>query len=125
LPAAATQILTSWRKKCGNSARFPLRTGENSVIVRAIAAALGEAFGPKRGRARVAQPVTAILSSHAELAAKARAFTGDANEAGLLVGKVVSRAFSTFKGEAAYDVVLHAMQRDLDAMIEKLRRAKL
>jgi hypothetical protein len=83
------------------------------------------AFGPKRGRALMAQPVTAILSNHAELAAKARAFTGDANEAGLLVGKVVSRAFNKFKGEAAHDVVLHAMQRDLDAMIEKLRRTKL
>jgi DNA-binding LytR/AlgR family response regulator len=73
----------------------------------------------------VAQPVTAILSTHAELAAKARAFTGDANEAGLLVGKVVGRALDTFKVEAADDVILHAMQRDLDAMIEKLRRTKL
>ena len=73
----------------------------------------------------MAQPVTAIVSSHAELAARARAFTGDTNEASLLVGKVVSRAFSKFKGEAAHDVVLRAMQRDLDAMIEKLRRTKL
>jgi hypothetical protein len=89
------------------------------------AAALGEAFGPKRGRARVAQPVTAILSSHAQLAAKARAFTGDANEAALLVGKVVGRAFIKFNAEAADEVVLHALQRDLDAMIEKLRRARL
>jgi hypothetical protein len=72
----------------------------------------------------VAQPVTAILSSHAELAAKARAFTGDANEAGLLVGKVVGRAFDTFKGEAAEDEILRAMQRDLDAMIDTLRRTK-
>ncbi|HVV32492.1 MAG TPA: hypothetical protein VHC73_04620 [Vitreimonas sp.] len=94
-------------------------------MVSTSAAALGEAFGPKRGRARVAQPVTAILSTHAELAAKARAFTGDANEAGLLVGKVVGRALDTFKAEAADDVILHAMQRDLDAMIEKLRRTKL
>ena len=73
----------------------------------------------------MAQPVTAIVSSHAELSARARAFTGDTNEASLLVGKVVSRAFSKFKGEAAHDVVLHAMQRDLDAMIETLRRTKL
>ena len=72
----------------------------------------------------MAQPVTAILSSHATLAATARAFTGDANEAGILVGKVVSRAFLRFTGEAADDVVLHAMQRDLDAMIERLRHAK-
>jgi len=73
----------------------------------------------------MAQPVTAIISSHAELAARARAFTGDANEAGLLVGKVVSRAFSKFTAEAADDEVLRAMQRDLDAMIDRLRHAKL
>ena len=73
----------------------------------------------------MAQPVTAIISSHAELEARARAFTGDANEAGILVGKVVSRAFEKFKADAAQDVVLHAMHRDLDAMIERLRRAKL
>lgn len=73
----------------------------------------------------MAQPVTAIISSHAELAAKARAFTGDANEAGILVGKVVSRAFSKFTGEAAPDVVFNAMQRDLDTMIDRLRSAKL
>ncbi|MFT3726613.1 MAG: hypothetical protein QM759_02160 [Terricaulis sp.] len=73
----------------------------------------------------MAQPVTAIISSHAELAAKARAFTGDANEAGILVGKVVSRAFEQFKAEVADDVIFHAMQRDLDAMIDRLRRAKL
>jgi len=94
------------------------------MVAPSAAVRWGEAFGPKRGRARVAQPVTAILSSHAELAAKARAFTGDANEAGLLVGKVVGRAFDTFKGEAAEDEILRAMQRDLDAMIDTLRRTK-
>ena len=35
----------------------------------------------------MAQPVTAILSRHGELAAKARQFTNDTNEASLLVGQ--------------------------------------
>jgi hypothetical protein len=71
----------------------------------------------------MAQPVTAILSSHGELEAKARQFTHDTNEANLLVGKVVSRAVSNFRDGAADDVVLHAMRRDLDRMIEALRKA--
>lgn len=73
----------------------------------------------------MAQPVTAILSSQGELAAKARLFTNDTNEANLLVGKVVSRALSTFRDEAADDVVLHAMRRDLDRMIDQLRSARI
>jgi hypothetical protein len=72
----------------------------------------------------VAQPVTAILSSQGELAAKARQFTNDTNEANLLVGKVVSRALSTFRETAADDGVLHSMRRDLDRMIEQLRAAR-
>ncbi|HRK63599.1 MAG TPA: hypothetical protein PLN53_04345 [Terricaulis sp.] len=73
----------------------------------------------------MAQPVTAILSHQGELAAKARSFTKDANEAGLLVGRVVSRALTTFEGGAADDVIEHAMRRDLDHLIEQLRRARL
>jgi hypothetical protein len=73
----------------------------------------------------MAQPVTAILSSQGELAAKARQFTQDTNEANLLVGKVVSRAFSAFRDGAADDVVLHSMRRDLDRMIDQLRTARL
>lgn len=73
----------------------------------------------------MAQLVTAILSRQSELAAKARQFTKDTNEANLLVGKVVSRAFSKFQHEAAEDVIHHAMRRDLDRMIEQLRAAKL
>jgi len=73
----------------------------------------------------MAQPVTAILSSQGELAAKARQFTNDTNEASLLVGKVVSRAFSTFReGGTPDDVVLHAMRRDLDRLIEVMRKAQ-
>jgi hypothetical protein len=72
----------------------------------------------------VAQPVTAILSRQGELAAKARQFTNDTNEAGLLVGKVVSRAFSRFKDGAAEDVIDHAMRRDLDQLIDQLRRTR-
>lgn len=73
----------------------------------------------------MAQPVTAILSSQGELAAKAMQFTQDTNEASLLVGKVVSRALSTFKDGAADDVITHSMRRDLDRMIEQLRKARL
>ena len=71
------------------------------------------------------QPVTAILSRQGELAAKARQFTQDTNEASLLVGKVVSRALCTFKDEATDDVIMHAMRRDLDRLIEQLRTARL
>ena len=73
----------------------------------------------------MAQSVTAILSSQSELAEKARAFTNDTNEASLLVGKVMSRAFSTFRDGAADDVILHSMRRDLDRLIAQLRAAKL
>lgn len=73
----------------------------------------------------MAQPMTAILSSQGELAAKAMQFTHDTNEANLLVGKVMSRAFSTYRDGAADDVVLHSMRRDLDRLIDQLRTAKL
>ncbi|MGE0741375.1 MAG: hypothetical protein AB7O98_08540 [Hyphomonadaceae bacterium] len=72
----------------------------------------------------MAQAVTAILSRQSELAAHARRFTEDTNEASLLVGKVVSRAFSTFREGAADDVILQTMRRDLDRMIEQMRRAR-
>lgn len=72
----------------------------------------------------MAQPVTAILSHQGELAAKARSFTKDANEAGLLVGRVVSKALTTFEDGAADDVIEHAMRRDLDRLIEQLRQAR-
>lgn len=73
----------------------------------------------------MAQPVTAILARQGELAAKARQFTDDTNEANLLVGKVISRAFSTFRDGAAEDVIRHSMRRDLDRLIDQLRHAKL
>lgn len=73
----------------------------------------------------MAQPVTAILSRRGELAERARSFTHDVNEAGLLVGKVMSRALATFKDGASDEVISHAMQRDLDRLIEQLRRARL
>ncbi len=73
----------------------------------------------------MAQSVTAILERQGELAAKARQFTQDTNEANLLVGKVMSRAFSTFRDGEAHDVIVHSMRRDLDRLIEQLRSAKL
>jgi len=71
----------------------------------------------------MAQPVTAILSRQGELAARARQFTDDTNLAGLLVGRVVSRALMTRDRGEAEDVVLNTMNRDLDRMIEQLRSA--
>ena len=73
----------------------------------------------------MAQSVTAILERQGELAAKARQFTQDTNEANLLVGKVMSRAFSTLRDGEANDVVVHSMRRDLDRLIDQLRSAKL
>jgi len=73
----------------------------------------------------MAQPVTAILSRQGELAARARKFTHDTNLAGLLVGRVVSRALMTRDRGEAEDVVLNTMNRDLDRMIEQLRSARL
>lgn len=68
------------------------------------------------------QPVTAILSRTGELAAAARMFTHDTNEASLMVGKVVSRAFEVFHDGGSEDVIRRAMRRDLDRMIEQMRR---
>lgn len=74
----------------------------------------------------MAQPVTAILQSQGELAAKAMRFTNDTNEANLLVGKVMSKAFCAYCDAAPADeVVLHSMRRDLDRLIDQLRTARL
>jgi hypothetical protein len=72
----------------------------------------------------MAQPVTAILSRQGELAEKARQFTNDTNEASLLVGRVMSRALSTFKTAEADEVIVHAMRRELDRLIDQLRKAR-
>jgi hypothetical protein len=94
-------------------------------MVTISAARMVGTFGPKAEESAMAQPVTAILSSQGELAAKARQFTNDTNEASLLVGKVVSRALSKFRDDTDDDVVLHAMRRDLDRMIDQLRSARI
>ena len=70
----------------------------------------------------MAQLVTAILSNQDELAAKARMVTGDVNEAGILVGKVVSRAFETFDQRAHADDISHGMRSEMDRLIRELRR---
>ncbi len=73
----------------------------------------------------MAQSVAAILERQGELAAKARQFTNDTNEANLLVGKVMSRALSTFRDGETHEMVIHSMRRDLDRLIEQLRKAQL
>jgi hypothetical protein len=72
----------------------------------------------------MAQPVTAILSYQEELAAKAKQFTHDTNEAGLLVGRVVSQALQRLHEGAPEELVASGMRRELDQLIEKLRRAQ-
>lgn len=69
------------------------------------------------------QPVTAILSNTGELAAKARLFTHDTNEANLIVGRVVSRAFDAFQDGDSDEAILSGMRCDLDRMIEVMRRS--
>lgn len=65
------------------------------------------------------QVVTAILSHQVDLAAKARLHTGDMNEAGLLVGKVISRAFLKMDEHRSPEALSAAMWRDLDKLIEQ------
>ena len=48
-----------------------------------------------------------------------------ANEAGLLVGHVVSRALKTRERGEAEDIVLNAMIGDLDRLIERMRSVRL
>jgi hypothetical protein len=72
----------------------------------------------------LAQSVTAILERQEELAATARQFTEDTNEANLLVGKVMSRALRTLQDGEAHDVIVHSMRRDLDRLIEQLKKAR-
>jgi hypothetical protein len=70
----------------------------------------------------MAQLVTAILSQQDELSAAARRFTGDdMNEASLLVGRVITRAFRKFDHEANLDLIADAMRRDLDRVIAERR----
>lgn len=69
----------------------------------------------------MAQPVTAILSRQEELERIARQFTGDANEAALMVGRIVGQALDKFHDGVPEEVVARAMQRELDRMIEQLR----
>lgn len=69
----------------------------------------------------MAQLVTAILSNQDELAAKARQFTGDVNEASLLVGRVVTRAFNKYDRGASADAISKALRRDLETLIAQHR----
>jgi hypothetical protein len=61
----------------------------------------------------------AILSHQDELAARARRHTGDVNEAGLLVGKVISRAFTKLDAHDSTESISAGMWRDLDVLIQQ------
>ncbi|HVY85234.1 MAG TPA: hypothetical protein VG943_08875 [Caulobacterales bacterium] len=67
----------------------------------------------------MSQPVLAILSQQGELAATARSRVGDVNEAGLLVGRVISRAFLKFELAELEDDIPSAMRRDLNLMLDQ------
>ncbi|MDX2274911.1 MAG: hypothetical protein NW206_05615 [Hyphomonadaceae bacterium] len=70
----------------------------------------------------MAQLVTAILSQQGDLTATALEFTGDdTNEASLLVGRVITRAFRKFDHDATIDAIGLALRRDLQRMIAERR----
>lgn len=97
---------------------FYPQPGENLICTRMDAVRLGERAANDR-EGVVPQPVMAILSQQDELAAKARKHTGDVNEAGLLVGKVISRAFRKFEDGESTEVISAVMRRDLDMLIRQ------
>ncbi len=68
--------------------------------------------------------VTTILALQEDLAARARQFTADTNEASFMVGRVMCRALGRFKQPAAKQEISQAMLRDLEAMIERARRSR-
>ena len=70
----------------------------------------------------MAQPLRAILGRQRELTKAARQFTGDINEASLLVGRVVSRALGKFTGAASEAEIARNMRRDLEVLIEQAER---
>lgn len=65
----------------------------------------------------MAQPVTALLARQHELAAAALSYTGDTNEANLLVGRVLGRAVL-----AQRPIGADALKRELEGMIAALRK---
>ena len=71
----------------------------------------------------MAQSVSAILAQTGDLAAKARRHTGDVNEANLLVGKVMSRAFVKLVGHEPDDVISATLSNDLDRLIRARKAA--
>ncbi len=71
----------------------------------------------------MAQSVSAILAQTGDLAAKARRHTGDVNEANLLVGKVMSRAFVKLVGHEPDDVISATLSSDLDRLIRQRKAA--
>ena len=71
----------------------------------------------------MAQSVSAIIAQTGDLAAKARRYTGDVNEANLLVGKVVSRAFTKLRGHESDDVISATLSSDLERLIRAQQAA--
>lgn len=66
-------------------------------------------------------PLRAILSRQRELTEAARLFTGDINEAALLVGRVMSRALGKWSSGVADSDIAAEMRRDLERLMEQAR----
>lgn len=67
----------------------------------------------------MAPSVMTILGHQTELASRARRCTGDANEAALLVGRVMCRALGRFTAPTPAAEISDAMRRHLDQLIEQ------
>lgn len=70
----------------------------------------------------MSEPVMAILQHQGALSARARQSLGDVNEAGVVVTRVISRAFRHLDQAGPNDEVSAHLMRDLDQMIASRRR---
>lgn len=67
------------------------------------------------------QPLTTILAGQRELTRSARLYTGDINEAALLVGRVVSAAYGKLLAGRSDVEVADEMRADLERLMGEAR----
>ncbi len=70
----------------------------------------------------MSEPVMAILQYQGVLSAKARKSLGDVNEAGVMVSRVISRAFRKFDHVEPDDELSAFLMRDLEQMLANRRK---